>query len=123
MQLSLEQNAGNLYIQSYVPGNIQVNGEYFERSIIVTPKQLIKAWPPQTLPELTLEHLAAIVILQPMVVLLGSGSKLKFPNPAILENLYKQNIGVEVMDTSSACRTFNVLVSEGRNVVAGLLIR
>jgi len=60
--------------------------------------------------------------LQPELVVFGSGLRLRFPRPQWLEGLYAQRIGVETMDTQAACRTFNFLVGEGRQVVAALLM-
>ena len=63
-----------------------------------------------------------MVELAPEIVLLGTGAQFRFPEPALLAPLYKAGIGVEVMDTPAACRTYNILLGEGRNVVAALLV-
>ena len=70
----------------------------------------------------TAEHLAMILPLQPELVILGSGSRLRFPHPSLLQALMAARIGVETMDTVAACRTYNVLAAEGRRVVAALLV-
>ena len=67
-------------------------------------------------------HLAAIVEMRPEIVFLGSGAAFRFPEPALLAPLYRAGIGVEVMDTPAACRTYNILMGEGRNVVAALIV-
>lgn len=123
MQLTLDHPLGNYQIRSYQPGNIQVNEEFFRHSIIVSPERLITYWPPQSLAEITIEHLAIILDLNPDVVLLGSGITCTFPDNCLLTRFYEQQIGIEVMDTGSACRTYNVLAAEGRQVVAALLIK
>ena len=100
------------------------------RSFVIAPKRLVENWPPQSLPELTLQHLQTIVDLDPELVILGTGSVIDFPAPALTEmlltkgteSLYTKGIGVEIMDTAAACRTYNVLMHEGRHVVAALII-
>jgi uncharacterized protein len=72
---------------------------------------------------LAADHFAAIVELAPEIVLLGTGARFTFPMPALLAPLYKAGIGVEAMDTPAACRTYNILLGEGRNVVAALIVR
>ena len=67
-------------------------------------------------------HFEAILALQPELVIFGSGARLKFVSPALLRALIDRRIGVETMDTPAACRTYNVLVSEGRSAVAALLL-
>jgi len=92
------------------------------RSFVIAPKRLVENWPPQSLPELTLQHLQTIVDLDPELVILGTGSVIDFPAPALTEMLLTKGIGVEIMDTAAACRTYNVLMHEGRHVVAALII-
>ena len=67
------------------------------------------------------DHFARIAALKPELVIFGSGARLRFPAPALLRPLIDAGIGVETMDTAAACRTYNVLLAEGRSVVAGLL--
>ncbi len=122
-------------ISAYAPGQIRlrlgqavtaavtpVDGvATLSRSLIVSPTHLITDWPPQILADLQTEHWQQVLSLRPEVVLLGTGSRLAFPQPAVLSACYQAGIGVEVMDTGAACRTFNILAAEGRNVVAALL--
>ncbi|MEO5573854.1 MAG: MTH938/NDUFAF3 family protein, partial [Gammaproteobacteria bacterium] len=72
--------------------------------------------------DLTAAHFDRVAILRPELVLFGSGARLRFPLPALTANLLNQGIGVEVMDTGAACRTYNILINEGRNVAAALLM-
>lgn len=123
MQLTLDTNQSTYHIRAYQPGKIQVNDDWFSQSLIITPTRLITDWPPQQLSELTAAHLIPLLELEPTILILGSGDRLQFPPPALLASLYAKQIGVEVMDTAAACRTFDVLVAEDRNVVAALLIR
>lgn len=123
MQLNLDTTNAIYQIRAYEPGRIQVNEHWLTHSIIISPLQLITDWPPQQLSELQPEHFAPIIALKPKIVLLGSGLKICFPPAELLASLYAQQIGVEIMDTAAACRTYTLLAGEGRAVVAGLLIK
>jgi uncharacterized protein len=114
MQISLETNAGAYTIRSYAAGELKINDQTLHHSVIVTPTQLIDPWDPN--------DLAIILTLNPEIVLLGTGERLKFPAAELLAPFLQRGIGIECMDTGAACRTFNVLVSEGRQVVAALML-
>jgi uncharacterized protein len=122
MKLNLESSTGGYTIRAYAAGQVTVNDETLTRSFIISPAQLIRDWPPQTLDELAEQHLEMVATMDPDVVLIGSGSRLRFPPTVLLIPLYTRNIGVEVMDTGAACRTYNVLLAEGRQVAAALLM-
>jgi uncharacterized protein len=121
--LNLDNNQSFYQIKSYQPGSIQINDQIFTHSVIITPNELIESWPPQTVAELSAESLAPIAALQPNILLIGTGSQLIFLRLEIYGELINLGIGVEIMDTGAACRTFNALTSEDRNVVAALIIR
>lgn len=91
-------------------------------SLILTGRQVIAEWGPNQLKELTAAHMEMILDLDPELVLLGTGTKQQFPPMDVLSRFHQAQIGVEVMDTAAACRTFNILVAEGRHVVAALLM-
>lgn len=122
MPLTLDENKANFQIRAYKPGFIQVNDITLSQSIIISPTQLITDWPPQTLVELTATHLDQIIALDPAILLLGVGAHLSFPSLDIYGHLINKGIGIEIMDTSAACRTYTVLTAEERNVVAALII-
>jgi len=92
------------------------------QSLILTGQQLITDWEPNRLDELTAAHLDAVLNLEPELILLGTGARQQFPAMDIMLPLHRARIGVEVMDTAAACRTFNILVAEGRHVVAALMM-
>lgn len=123
MTLILDENHASYQIRGYQPGQIQVNDQMYTTSIIVSANRLITDWPPQTLAELTYEHLVDAVVLEPAILLIGTGSQLAFPSMELYGELINQGIGIEIMDTHAACRTYNALTAEDRNVVAALLIR
>ncbi|MFL6656369.1 MAG: Mth938-like domain-containing protein [Sulfurifustis sp.] len=121
MKIQLESGAGRNIIRSYTAGRITVNQEVFTGSLIVTPDRIIGDWRPRAFADLTAADFDTISRLNPEVVLLGTGARLQFPAPALTRVMVVANIGFEVMDTGAACRTYNVLMAEGRTVVAALL--
>ena len=123
MSLTLDENHAKYQVRAYSPGQIQVNDVVYTKSLIVSSLNLIENWAPQNISELTREHLALIIPLSPAILLIGTGSVLEFPDLEIYGDLINEGIGVEVMDTHAACRTYNALTSEDRNVVAALIIK
>jgi uncharacterized protein len=124
MKFTLESTSGAYRITGYGPGCIVVNEETITQSVIVAPATLVRNWTPQTLDDLDADHLACLLQLSPLpeVVLLGVGVRFRFPQPHCLKSLAEAGIGTEVMDTRAACRTYNLLMNDGRMVAAALLI-
>ncbi len=123
MQIHLETGDQDEYlIRAYEPGRIRINQESYSASLIVSPRVLQPDWPPAHPDDLSREHIRALLELEPEVVLLGTGTRLQFPAPGVIQDLINAAIGYEVMDTAAACRTYNVLMSERRHVVAGLIL-
>jgi uncharacterized protein len=121
--LALDDNHAKYQIKAYKPGNIQINDTTYSHSLIVSPEILIDNWSPQHISELTQNDLKIIIPLSPAILLIGTGSTLEFPELDVYGDLINEGIGVEVMDTSAACRTYAVLTAENRNVVAALIIK
>jgi uncharacterized protein len=113
---------GRNSFSGYGEGYVQVGATRYTSSLVVSADRLIADWPAASIDALAADHLAAIVELSPEIVLLGTGATFSFPEPSLLAPLYKAGIGVEVMDTPAACRTYNILLGEGRNVVAALVV-
>jgi uncharacterized protein len=103
-------------------GWVTVNGERHERSLQLNATDGVQAWDCNRFEDLTPAHFDRLLAGQPELVLFGSGRRLRFVPPALLQSLYAQRIGVETMDTAAACRTFNILAGEGRRVTVALLI-
>lgn len=110
------------YISYYDQGSIQIGTERFLYSIIVTPSTIIRNWPPQTFTDITLDHLQQILKIKPELILIGTGKKQCFPANALMSEITKLNIGIEFMETGAACRSYNILLQEGRNIAAALLM-
>ena len=122
MQLTLENADARFLLRGADGTGALVNERRLERSFIVSPTQLLEDWPPASLEALQPADLEPALALQPAVLLLGTGATLRFPAPAVLAACLTRGIGIEAMDNAAAARTFNVLASEGRKVVAAFLI-
>ena len=123
MKIELDSSLTHPYrINSYEQGSVVIGDERFVSSLIITPSIVINNWPPQTFTDIATHHLEQIIELKPELILLGTGSKQHFPDTELLLSAAKLNIGLEVMDTGAACRSYNILPQEGRNVAAALLM-
>ncbi|MCU0761899.1 MAG: Mth938-like domain-containing protein [Hydrogenophaga sp.] len=112
-------------ITAYGEGWFSVNGERFSTSMLLASTGERAAWDCAIHGQMERRHFDAMLSLTPLppeLVIFGSGKKLRFVRPALLQGLIDQRIGVETMDTQAACRTFNILAGEGRRVVVALLI-
>lgn len=123
MKLHLSRLEGVNQITGYGPGFVSVNGVRYERSLIVTARSVQAEWPVEDFERLGPAHVSQLVASRPDVVLLGTGARSRFPHPAILRPLIEARIGYEIMDTGAACRTYGVLIAEGRNVLAAFILR
>lgn len=122
MKLQPDRAEGVNIINAYTDSSISVNGEAYNSSILVPPTGSVRPWSVASLADLTSTDIAQIVEERPELVIFGSGPKLRFPPPAVLQPLMVARIGFETMDTAAACRTYNILVGEGRQVMAALLL-
>jgi len=91
-------------------------------SFIISPRVLINDWPAQTIETLSAEHIKQIVALSPEIILLGTGNQLCWPSTHLLSEIIDKGIGMDIMTTAAACRTYNILTYEGRNVAAALML-
>lgn len=117
----LSTGALNL-IRGYGQGQITVNDQAYSHSLLVTPDRILTKGYPAALGSLTPDHLTELLAFAPEVALIGTGLQLTFPPTSLLRGLIDRAIGFEIMDTGAACRTFNILVGEGRRVAALLLV-
>jgi len=121
VDLSFERPGNHHHIRSVSAAGICIGNEHYSKSIIVSAKHIIDHWPPAKIDDLTDEHFVSIFDLNPELVLLGTGNKQHFLSAKMMVQFYQHQTGLEVMTTDAACRTFNILVAEGRNVVAALI--
>lgn len=96
--------------------------EKIERSIVIGSRGEKFDWQCARFEDLTEEHFTQLAATQPELVIFGSGTRLRFAPPALMRALMQKRIGIETMDTLAACRTYNILAGEGRQVIAALLI-
>jgi len=123
MRFTLEPGGGSNLIRGYTASEVRIGTHSVAVSCIVTADTLITDWQPQSFAELTAAHCEALLALEPELVLLGTGPVQRFPPAQIRALLAGRGVGLEAMQLGAACRTFNVLVQEGRRVVAGLFLR
>ena len=122
MKLHLNQHTNRNQFTAHGAGYVMVNGQRHEQPLVVTPDEVLSGCLPASFDALEMAHFDALLELQPEVVLFGSGNQLRFPHPSLYQALSRARIGVECMDTPAACRTYNILMSEDRKVVAMILL-
>ena len=122
MKLQPDRIEGVNVITAFVPGMVRVNAQPYTASLVLPWRGEVLAWPCGAFEQLGAGHFEQLLPLAPELVIFGSGQRLRFAAPALMRSLIERRIGVETMDTAAACRTYNVLASEGRAVVAALLL-
>jgi uncharacterized protein len=109
-------------VTAYGPGFIEINSVRYTTAVRLTPDQPATEWNVASFEALRADDFAALLADRPEVVLFGSGARQRFPHPGLSASLARAHVGFEVMDTQAACRTYNILVAEGRRVLALLLL-
>jgi uncharacterized protein len=121
MKLHLNQPAAQNFFTAYGEGFVQINAMRHVSSVIVTG-EIVEAWDAKNIWSLAAGSFARLLEIRPEIIIIGTGQAFTFPPPAALLPLVEARIGYEVMDTGAACRTFNILIGEGRNVLAALIV-
>lgn len=122
MKLHLQAASGLYTFTGYGSGYVMVNKQRIEKSVVVLSDRIITDWAATTFEALAPAHLAALADLGCEIVLLGTGTQLRFPRPEVMREFARSGVGLEVMDVQAACRTYNFLLAEGRSVAAALLL-
>jgi uncharacterized protein len=122
MRLTLDQPSDVNLITAVSPGEIQVGERVIRKSVIIGTQDIIPDWPVASMQQIDESDVMPVLELEPEIILLGSGRRLVFPPQEIYGLVLGRSIGLEVMDTSAACRTFNILAGEGRLVAAALIL-
>jgi len=122
MKLHLIADGDRKRFTGYGEGYVEVNNRRYVRSIVVTPEVIHDTWNVAGIDTMVADELDFLLTLQPEILLLGTGARQRFPGPAVMRDFARAQIGVETMDTPAACRTFNILVAEGRNVIAAIIV-
>jgi uncharacterized protein len=122
VQLHLERPDYEFFLRGADGTSALVNERRLSASFVLTPNTLIEAWPVRDVKAMTPADLDALFALQPELILLGCGATQAFPPAATMVCCLSRGIGLETMTNAAAARTFNVLASEGRRVVAGFVL-
>ena len=122
MRFSPADQVQGYSIQSYGQGRVVVKGETHRSSLLVMPDRVVPDWRPGCFAELNERDFTQLAAYQPEIVILGTGARQCFPAPALYRGLAEKRIGLEVMDTGAACRTYNILMAEDRRVLAALML-
>lgn len=109
-------------VTGYDRGGVEINAQRYDYSVLVMPEVPPRPWPVSRFEDLTAADFEAIAADKPDVVILGTGEKQRFVHPRLVTSLSSQRIGVESMDSHAACRTYNILMGEGRKVTLALII-
>jgi uncharacterized protein len=121
MKLHLTQGAGLQLFSGYGAGYVAVNRVRYEKCVVVSP-QAVAEWGVSRFEALTAADFGFIAELNPEIVILGTGATQRFPGPELARALAAAGAGVEIMDSKAACRTYNILATESRKVVAAILL-
>lgn len=122
LKLHLEAGVGLNVFSGYGDGYVSVNGERHVASLIVMPREIVPGWAPARFEDLAADHFVTLAGCELEIVLLGTGARLRFPRPEVIRPLVEARMGIEVMDVQAACRTYNILMGEGRKVAAALVL-
>lgn len=122
MKLHLSNIGTGYALTGYGPGHLAVNGTRYGHALVVLPDAPPRPWPAATAADIDAGLLKTLLDDRPEIVLIGTGAAQHFPAPEHLRPLIEAGIGLEIMGTPAACRTYNVLVSEGRRVIAAMCL-
>jgi uncharacterized protein len=121
MKFHLQAPGSNL-VTGTGPGWVRIGADDYRENVVLTADSVTAGFAPNGFDALTDADFERLLRTSPEIVLLGTGATQRFPHPRLTAPLHRAQVGVEVMDTRAACRTYNILVAEGRNVAAALII-
>ncbi len=122
MDLALDRPEGYLFVRHVDTHHVTLADRDLAHSFLLAPDRAVENWPIDNARMLDESHVAAVLALQPELVVLGTGERQVFPAAAFLAGFLRKGVGVEVMDNAAAARTYNLLASESRHVVAGFIL-
>ena len=122
MEFTEDKINAQYVISSWTSETMVINQKSYHQSLIVSPQILITDWPVSSLEQLDTEHVTTILSAKPDIVILGCGNNHPNQRASLLKYFHSSQTGVEMMSTAAACRTYNILAAENRNVVAALII-
>lgn len=122
MKFTEHRDSNILTVKNYQAGVVTINDMHLEKSCYLNQKNLVENWACTTLADLNEERLEELFLMQPEIIILGTGENQQFPAPKYFALCAQRGIGLEVMDNAAACRTYNVLTTEEREVVLALIL-
>jgi len=122
LKLQSDPHYGANTITGYGDGYVEINKAPYAHSVVLSSDGGISEWSAQNFESLEAKDFSQLVDLKPELILIGTGSRQRFPKPELLKALIEAKIGFEIMDSQAACRTYNILVGEGRQVLLALIV-
>ncbi len=122
MKLQSDPHSGANTITGYGDGYVEINKTPYAHAVVLSSDGAISEWSPQSFDDLEAHHFSQLVDLKPELIIIGTGKRQRFPKPELLKALISAKIGFEIMDSQAACRTYNILVGEGRQVLLALIV-
>jgi uncharacterized protein len=122
MKFAQDSQDEGYVITAYDDESVIVNGKPFRQSLIIATTRLHENWEVSGIEQLQPTHIEQVLTFNPELIIIGTGDRLIFPAVEVYAPIIQRGIGVDFMDTGAACRTYNILMSEGRDVVAGLIL-
>ena len=122
MKLQSDPHSGANTITGYGDGYVEINRTPYGHAVLLSSDGEILEWAVKSFDELSAGDFSQMVTLKPELILIGTGTRQRFPRPELLKTLIEAKIGFEIMDSQAACRTYNILVGEGRQVLLALIV-
>ncbi len=122
MKLQSDPHSGANTITGYGDGYVEINQTPYAHAVLLSSDGAISAWPVESFDSLEASDFEQMIALKPELILIGTGARQRFPKPELLKSLISAKIGFEIMDSQAACRTYNILVGEGRQVLLALIV-
>ncbi len=122
MKLQSDPHSGANTITGYGDGYVEINKTPYAHAVVLSSDGAISTWPVKGFEDLEVNNFSQLVDLKPELILIGTGSRQRFPKPELLKALISAKIGFEIMSSQAACRTYNILVGEGRQVLLALIV-
>lgn len=121
MELNRQHPGSKVFVRAIGAEGITVAEETYPAAVILSPDSVDDTWGVSTVKDIDADTLQPVFALRPEVVIFGTGASQHFLESEIMMLFHQEGVGIEVMDTRAACRTFNILVMEERRVVAALM--
>jgi len=122
LKLQSDPHSGANTITGYGDGYVEINKTPYAHAVVLSSDGAISEWSAQSFENLEAHHFSQLIDLKPELILIGTGKRQRFPKPELLKALISAKIGFEIMDSQAACRTYNILVGEGRKVLLALIV-